>query len=97
MEHLWLPGSLLDITLMIPQEQSKTLSVVNTHTHTHTTFNIQQTSYFMYCQLWAQRAELDKSVGPSTSHLEISQSTASRNVNDIMNPNIPRQLILRNN
>ena len=43
MEHLWLPGSLLDITLMIPQEQSKTLSVVNTHTHTHT-HNFQHTT-----------------------------------------------------
>lgn len=48
---------------MIPQEQSKTLSVVNTHTYTHTTFNIQQTSYFMYLRLQAQRAEWDKSVG----------------------------------
>lgn len=65
MEHFWVPGSLLDITLMIPQEQSKTLSVVNTHTYTHTTFNIQQTWYFTYHQLRAQRAELDKSVGPA--------------------------------
>lgn len=79
---------------MIPQEQSKTLAVVNTHTYTHTTFNIQQTSYFMYLRLQAQRGRVGQVSRHSASHLETPQSTALRNVNDTVNPNIPRQLIL---
>ena len=80
---------------MIPQEQSKTLSVVNTHTHTHThTFQHTTNLVLHVSSVAGTKLRTGQVSRHSASHVETSQSTALRNVNHTVNPNIPKQLIL---
>lgn len=95
MEHFWVPGSLLDITLIwfLKSNLKHYLWLTHTHIHTH---NFQHTTNIIFhvSLVAGTKSRVGQVSRHSASHLETPQSTALRNVNDTVNPNIPRQLIL---